>query len=316
MVDPLEHVLTLLSVEGMVGVPLHAGGRWAVAFSGRLDIRCEAVVQGACWVTAEGRDEPLRAEQGDCYLVVGRRHYRLCSDLETPAVPANAVYRDPDGTRRPHPRVGTGHDTTLVGAGFTFDVHAAPLLLGVLPPVVHIPAESGDAAALRATIILLGTEVGGDRLGRAAMLNRLSAVVLLQALRAYAEAGGAATSGWLGASLDPQIGAALRAMHADLAYPWSVPELAGIARMSRSTFSLRFKEAVGASPADYVLRVRMHTAARALRESGRTVASIAAGVGYGSESAFSVAFKRVMGRSPGRHRVLGAPRDIGPAWAS
>jgi hypothetical protein len=45
VVDPLEHVLALLSVEGMVGVPLHAGGRSALAFTGRLDIRCEAVVE-------------------------------------------------------------------------------------------------------------------------------------------------------------------------------------------------------------------------------------------------------------------------------
>jgi Cupin len=185
-VDPLEHVLSLLSGAGTLSAPLHAGGRWALAFTGRLDVRCEAVVRGGCWLTAQGCAEPLRLEEGDCYLVVGRRRYRLGSDLDTEAVPAYPVYRAPNGTPRPVARAGIGHDTTLAGAGFTFDPDAAPLLIDVLPPVVHIPAASDQAAVVRATLELLAHEVGADRLGRTIMLDRLAQVVLVHALRAYA----------------------------------------------------------------------------------------------------------------------------------
>jgi AraC-like DNA-binding protein len=316
VVDPLEHVLSLLSVEGVVSAPLEAGGRWALAFTGRLDVRCETVVEGECWVTGQGWDEPVHAVRGDCYLVFGRRRYRIGSDLEVPASPSYPVFRTPDGQPRPVARTGVGHDTTLTGAGFVFDADAAPLLLEVLPPIVHIPAASEHAAVLRATLTLLAHEVRGDRLGRTAMVDRLSHVVLLHALRAYAESGTATSGGWLRAALDPQIGAALRALHADIGHPWTVHRLAAIARMSRSTFALKFKAAVGTSPLDHLARVRMHAAARALKETDRTVAAIAADVGYGTESAFSVAFKRVMGCSPGRYRLLPGARDIGPARAS
>jgi AraC-like DNA-binding protein len=265
-VDPLEHVLSLLSVEGVVSAPLEAGGHRALASTGRLDVRCVTVVEGACWLTAEGWDEPVRAEQGDCFLVFGGRRHRIGSDLDVPAAPSYPVFRDPDGTPRPGARTGVGHDTTLAAAGFVFDADAAPLLPDVLPPVVHISAASEHAAVLWAT-------------------------------------------------LDPEIGAALRALHADIARPCSVRELAAIAG-TRSTFALKLKAAVGTSPLDHLVRVRMHAVARALKESERTVASIAARVGYGTESAFSVAFKRIVGCAPGQYRLRTAARAVEPARAS
>jgi AraC-like DNA-binding protein len=55
---------------------------------------------------------------------------------------------------------------------------------------------------------------------------------------------------------------------------------------------------------DYLVRWRIQSAARILRSSDRTVASVAAQFGYTSESAFSNAFKRVTGQSPARHRRI------------
>jgi transcriptional regulator GlxA family with amidase domain len=185
----------------------------------------------------------------------------------------------------------------------------------VLPPVVYFPAASEQAAILRATIGLLAHEAGAVRLGRTNMLDRLAQVVLIHALRACAEE--APSGGWLVAALDPQLGPALRAMHDDIAHAWSIRELAAHARMSRSTFSLKFKAAVGATPLDHLLRMRVHTAARALRETDRTVAAVAAAVGYGTESAFSVAFKRVTGLAPGEYRLRAATRTaVEPVQAS
>ncbi|WP_433556769.1 cupin domain-containing protein [Pseudonocardia xinjiangensis] len=307
--DPLEHVLSLLRVDGTVFAPLYAGGRWAVSHRGRLDVRCEAVVDGECWLAVEGVDEPLHLGRGDTYLVVGRRPYRMGSDLDAECVPGTVIYRNADGSLRSRARAGTGHDTTLVGVGFTFDPVTAPLLLDVLPPVVLFPGGSEQAAVMRAAIDLFGHDVRGDGLGRTAVLDRLAQVVLIHGLRAYAETGSA--GGWLRAALDPQLGPVLRAMHAGMAHRWSLPELAALARMSRSTFALRFKEAVGVAPLVHLLRLRMHSAARALNETDRTIAAIAAEVGYGTESTFSVAYKRVMGVSPGEHRIRLAGRVVG-----
>ena len=107
------------------------------------------------------------------------------------------------------------------------------------------------------------------------------------------------------------MGAAINAMHADPAHRWTLQELAERAGMSRSTFALKFKETVGASPMDYLTRWRMLLAGDRLANSSDPVSAIALSLGYESESAFSTAFKRVMDCSP---RQYGRGRN--PASAS
>jgi AraC-like DNA-binding protein len=75
--------------------------------------------------------------------------------------------------------------------------------------------------------------------------------------------------------------------------------------MSRSTFALRFKETVGASPMEYLTRWRMLLAGDRLLTGSDPISTIALSLGYESESAFSTAFKRVMGRSPRHYREHG-----------
>ncbi|WP_373294159.1 helix-turn-helix domain-containing protein [Lentzea pudingi] len=208
------------------------------------------------------------------------RHRRATSlshgaDPDTPSVFAAPYYEDAHDKAE----IGEGHDTTLLGAGFTCEPEDARLL-GVLPPVIHVRA--GAAAA---TIELIRSEIGGGRL----ILDRLCQVLLLQVLRDHT-------------SDDPALGPALRAMHDDLRRPWTVPELASVVAMSRSTFFLRFRETTGMTPLDYLYRLRMRHAARLLRDTADTVGSIATASGYRTESAFGAVFKRSTGRTPGEYR--------------
>ncbi|MEV6239448.1 AraC family transcriptional regulator [Lentzea sp. NPDC051838] len=281
--NPLEHVLSTLGVNWVVATPLHAGGHWALHFVGRLDLRVEVVVQGRVHITVG--DESFWAEQGDCYVIAGKRPYRIASDPDTPSVFAAPVYDHADGTPRDVGRIGQGHDTTLLGAGFVCEPDAGGLLR-ILPPFLHVQAGTSTA---QATIALIRAEIDGSRM----ILDRLFQVLLLQVLRDRSHS----------AELHPQLGPALKALHEDIAHPWTVNELAAKAAMSRSTFFVHFKETVGLTPLDYLLQLRMHTAAKALRDTKDTVAVIASTVGYRTESAFSAAFKRFTGRSPGEYRA-------------
>jgi AraC-like DNA-binding protein len=87
-------------------------------------------------------------------------------------------------------------------------------------------------------------------------------------------------------------------MHDDPAHRWTLHALAKRAGMSRSSFALKFKQTVGASPMEYLTRWRMLLAGDRLTNSGDPISVIALSLGYESESAFSTAFKRVMGCSP------------------
>ena len=138
-------------------------------------------------------------------------------------------------------------------------------------------------------------------MGASLMTHRLADILLVQALRAYVGLRGKDSAGWIGALTDERIGGALRLMHGDAGRHWTVDGLARAVGMSRSAFAARFKELVGASPLDYLLRWRMQLAREALRRNEASVASLADRLGYASESAFGNAFKRVHGRAPKRY---------------
>lgn len=91
-----------------------------------------------------------------------------------------------------------------------------------------------------------------------------------------------------------------------LAEPFSVSELAETAGFSISHFSARFHAVTGFSVTEYVKRLRMARARALLITSDRSIAEIAAEVGYPDQFYFSRQFRAVTGASPRafRSRVL------------
>ena len=130
--------------------------------------------------------------------------------------------------------------------------------------------------------------------------DHLVDVLLVQVLRAALDQDNAEDFGWISALTDSRIGKAISLMHGDVAYPWSLDELATAVAMSRSAFSKHFRRLVGKAPLDYLLRWRMRLARQSLGR-GAAVAVAAVQVGYSSESAFGHAFKRIYGEAPSRY---------------
>ena len=137
------------------------------------------------------------------------------------------------------------------------------------------------------------------------MLARLSELLFVEAVRDYLAGLPPVQQGWLAGLRDPAIGRALALMHARLAHPWTSEQLAAEALLSRSAFAERFTTLVGVPPMSYLTVWRMQVAAQSLREGRRSIAQVAAAVGYESEAAFARAFKREMGVNPGEYRRRG-----------
>jgi transcriptional regulator GlxA family with amidase domain len=117
---------------------------------------------------------------------------------------------------------------------------------------------------------------------------------------------------------DPQLGAALAAIHAEPERPWSVDSLAAKAGLSRSVFAERFGERIGRTPMSYLAAWRLQIAARRLRETNLSISEILHGLGYGSAASFDRAFKRAHQLSPSayRRRFAQQPPRLAPAPAS
>ncbi|MEV4840563.1 AraC family transcriptional regulator [Nonomuraea sp. NPDC049486] len=274
------------------------------------------VLQGSCLLLPREAD-PVPLAVGDVVFLPTAAAHGLAS---APAAP-------PGGT------------VVLLCGGYPMDQDRVHPLLTELPEIVHLPAKVGRDPSLQAVVELLAQELdrapttegdalpllssqargvdgdglpvlsgqedgrvpalGGGAPGGDAALPALLDLLLLYILRAWlAEQSG----GWAGALRDPAVDAALRAVHGDLARPWTVEALGRQGGLSRAAFARRFAALVGRPPLAYLTWWRLTSAARLLRDTDEPLTAIAAQVGYGSEHALAHAFKREYGLAPGAYR--------------
>lgn len=92
-------------------------------------------------------------------------------------------------------------------------------------------------------------------------------------------------------------------MMANLRQDLSVEVLAAHANLSKAHFSRLFKEALGASPADFVESLRLDEARVLLSTPNVSIKGVAAAVGFQSADAFRRSFSRRFGISPSGYRT-------------
>ncbi len=80
--------------------------------------------------------------------------------------------------------------------------------------------------------------------------------------------------------------------------PMNTPELAKIAGMSVSQFERRFRRGLGSSPRQYLLRLRVDSAARLLTFTARPIARISKECGFHDHAHFTRSFKKMMSMTP------------------
>ncbi len=298
--DPLSDVISLLEPRSYRVGGFEAGGDWSIRFDPFDGIKCYAVTAGACWLAVEGAGEPVLLERGDCFLLPRGWPFRVASD---PALPSEDWKRhflgSPDGELV---KLNDLRGVTVLGGHFQLAGPQLEMLLGKLPPIVHLRRES-ERETLRWAFDRMGQELIDSKPGSFLILQQLVYMIFVQALRLHLDERNGV--GWLFALSDKQVGAAIAAIHREPARRWTVAALAAEVGMSRSGFAARFRQLVGDGPIEYLTRWRMLLARRSLSR-GEPVGAIARSLGYESESAFSTAFKRVMGGAPRHHARLAA----------
>jgi len=197
---------------------------------------------------------------------------------------------------------GGGPATRLLCGALANEDDYTRQALHLLPPFLLVRGgEGGAVAALEPLVNLLLVELESRRPGGALLVDRLLHALLVVALRATPPAL-PDSEGLVRALSVPGLGVALAAIHTQPSREWSVSELAELAGLSRSKFSLRFVEMLGCPPFDYLREVRMRLACQLLQESDHGIKEISARVGYGTEASFSRAFSHWCGTAPGTYR--------------
>ena len=104
-----------------------------------------------------------------------------------------------------------------------------------------------------------------------------------------------------------RLATAISHIEAHYDQPLSLPELADMAHMSRSSFFRSFREALGHSPVEHLNHVRIARACDLLRQGALNVTQIAYRVGFADSNYFARQFRKVMGCSPREFRTAAEP---------
>lgn len=208
----------------------------------------------------------------------------------------------------------TAGDIWVVPAGHSYASQAqgGAIRYGVLyvdPRQPEIGLEGGEIAprlAHRDEFLYRSVECLVGLIGRNDDVSEMLGISLSQALslrllQAYTIGGAAA--GRRGPTLPPPARARLQDhIHAHLGEPIRLEALADLAGMSPHTLLVAFRQAFGATPAQYVIAQRLHRARWLLANTAQDITTIALETGFASHSHLSTTFKRHVSLTPQEFR--------------
>jgi AraC-like DNA-binding protein len=280
---------------------------WSLRIRDGSPLSLITLSRGQAWIVTGGA-EPARIEPGDVAVVSGTEPYTVADRPETPVqivIHPGQRCESADGTEMTLSDLGVrtwgagpAGATVMISGTYQMRSEISRRLLHAVPALLIRPAAAGD----RALIDLLSREMSGTGPAQEMVLDRLLDLLLVSVLRSWLAAPDAGVPGWYRAESDPVVGPALRLMHDDPAYPWTVAELAARTGASRASLARRFAGLVGEPPMAYLTGWRITLAADLLRQADATIGAVARQVGYGSAFALSAAFKRERGVSPQEYR--------------
>ncbi|MER5929087.1 AraC family transcriptional regulator [Streptomyces sp. NPDC002054] len=300
--DVVSDAISAMRVGRPSSDRVRVGGSWCTRLDPYEGAGFHVVLEGGCRLLADG-GSPVVLGAGDAVLLPHGTGHVMADDRADPAalrqpVPYNRWYAA--SRQQPDDRGAVGGVELLCGKYRTDRSRVHPLM-AELPAVVHLPNRAGSHPELRAAIDLLGRELHAGRPGSGIAVPSLLDLLLVYMIRAWTA--DARTGAWPAALGDTVVAAALRALHADPAAPWTNDRLAARAGVSRPTLARRFTALVGRPPMAYLTWWRLTVTARLLRDTRDPLAAIARRVGYGTPYALSHAFSREFGTTPGRYRA-------------
>ncbi|MGI9275516.1 MAG: AraC family transcriptional regulator [Endozoicomonas sp.] len=289
--DPFTQLIQLFRLEVEVYHNARICGDWAIQ-EHEPGMTCfHIVTEGRCYLDVPGYLS-MTLSQGD--LVIFPR--------ELPHTMKQADGLSGKQQHLPFSESAGKKGTGMLCGRATFEHCGHRFLLDALPAVFIVKAAQSQHW-LNALLLLIGSESHSPSMASTAVLNRLSEMLFVFALRQYLR-DNPQESGLLGLYLHPRLRHAIQAIHTQPKKKWSLTELAGTCALSRTAFANTFKQVSGQTAMQYITWWRMQLA-WSLLVLGDSVATVADQVGYQSEAAFARAFQRQFGQGAGAVRRMG-----------
>ena len=295
--DVLSRYLSTFKTKQALCTRFEVTAPWGHEVANLSPVKFVLVASGSCWLRTRALAEPALLTGGDLFLAMNGEPYRLSDRPHARTVDCRELEKRRNGFLIEYG--GGGTPCSLVSVAMEIEtLDGRP---PHLPSFIHLRLDQTRSHALQNLIDLMTMEVYSADIGSTAIVQRLSEVLFISAVRAHLHHGQSTDQGVLAGMADQRLGMALNYMYGDPARNWTLAALANSANLSRSAFAARFRTVVGQAPLEFLTQHRMHRAGE-LMHGRMSIAEIANRVGYDSEISFGRAFKRVMGRTPAAFR--------------
>jgi len=299
--DVLTTVLNTLQFKGKVFCYGRFTAPWAIKMKRKEYAHFHFFERGQGWIELVETGKKTALATGDLVFLPHGVPHILRDNSRARAVNIEQLLACRDVLTLRHG--GGGSEATTVCGAFTFGNQSGNPIFALLPDLIHVRREKLDSTVrLEPMLKLLAHEAQTPREGSGSIIGHLTAIIFVQAVRAWIEEQPQGQGGWLGALRDKQISLALMLMHQRPAEPWTIAKLATQVGMSRSPFATKFKSLVGDPPLSYLTKWRMNLAAGHLGDNQASIREVAERVGYQSQASFTNAFKRSFGISPTEYK--------------
>lgn len=163
----------------------------------------------------------------------------------------------------------------------------------------RLQLDREDQGAAEALAERIEAESAGKRPGHEAVLLGLLVELMVFLSRRYGDSDVRESRALL------EMGRLISTLEQRFAEPWTLEQMAKVARLSRTNLLRVFRQATGRSPVDYLIGLRIEAAKRLLRQTELSMTDIALETGFGDSNYFARQFRLVAGRTPTDFRRSG-----------
>lgn len=311
--DVLSDVLHAIRLEGAIFYSGEFNEPWCVDIPQGAELAqvlkpgaqslviCHTVLEGRCWVQIP-RCAAVAVHAGETVVIPHGDSHIIGSGMQYAPVSIDHLVRV-------EPQInalcygGKGDRSLVVCGWFAYEQGTPNPLLTAMPRIFTASMSNRPSGPwIEQSVRYAVSEAAAGLPGSGAVATKVAESLFVETLRGYIETLPPHHLGWLAGLRDRQVGKCLELIHNQLAKDWTVESLAEAVHVSRSVMAQRFNKLVGMPPIQYLIRWRLATAARLLRNERMSIGRVSEVVGYESEASFSRAFKKELGVSPRQWR--------------
>lgn len=302
--DVLSDILTHLDMKTSLYFRTDLIAPWGVNVPEYKNVsRFHICLSGSFWLATDGQAN-IEVSPGDIVLVPHGQAHCLKDDIKSEILELEDVIERAEYTAGELLKFGEGNgkSTQLICGHFEFEDENIHPLIKSFPSVLHINKdEKHNFSWLNTALDFIDYESNNREPGASSIINKLSEVIFIQALRSYMKHNSVNTL-FLSALNDKYIRKSIEEIHANPGKKWKLEGLAKTAGLSRTIYAERFHKLTGVTPMNYVTQWRMEKAKILLRDETSSVDEIAHQVGYSASESFQKMFKKIIGSTPSAYR--------------